>query len=153
TQAGTYTVQVTATDKDGGTSAAATHTITITAVALQADPCDPTKTALVVGGTGGNDTILFNPGSNAGTVQALVNGVSQGTFSPTGRILAYGQAGDDDIRVAGGITLPAWLYGGAGNDRLMGGAGPDVLLGGAGDDDLLGGLGRDLLIGGVGADT
>jgi Ca2+-binding RTX toxin-like protein len=59
---------------------------------------------------------------------------------------------DDDIQVAGGISLPAWLYGGDGNDRLNGGNGNNVLLGGAGDDLLVGGSGRDLLIGGTGAD-
>ena len=73
-------------------------------------------------------------------------------FSPTGRIVAFGGAGDDDIQVAGNISLPAWLYGEAGNDRLKGGASNDVLLGGAGDDFLAGDSGRDLLIGGTGAD-
>jgi titin len=149
---GTYTMAVTATDKDSGTSAVASRTVTITAVALQTDACDPTKTALVVGGTTGNDAILFNPGSGPGDVQVIVNGVSQGTFSPTGRIIAYGQGGDDDIQVAGSLSLSAWLYGGDGNDRLQGGAGHDVLLGGAGNDTLHGGLGLDLLIGGLGAD-
>src|SRR5262249_5018182 len=61
-------------------------------------------------------------------------------------------AGDDDLQVAGSITLPAWLYGEGGSDRLKGGAGHDLLFGGAGDDLLVGGAGRDLLIGGVGAD-
>ena len=51
-----------------------------------------------------------------------------------------------------GINLPAWLYGGSGNDRLKGGAGNDVLIGGDGDDLIVGGDGRDLLIGGFGAD-
>src|SRR5205823_11639035 len=75
-----------------------------------------------------------------------------GTYSPTGHIVAYGNAGDDDIQVAGAISLPAWLYGGDGNDRLKGGNGNNVLVGGAGDDLLVGGSGRDLLIGGGGAD-
>src|SRR5262249_35026135 len=114
--------------------------------------CDPTKTALVVSGTPGNNTIVFNPGGTGGTVQVILNGVSQGTFSPTGRIIAYGQGGDDFIQVAGGISLSAWLYGGDGNDTLHGGAGNDVLPGGAGNDPLHGGQGQDLLIGGTGAD-
>src|SRR5207244_10343257 len=75
-----------------------------------------------------------------------------GTFAPTGKVLAFGEAGDDDIQVAGGISLPAWLYGGDGNDRLKGGAGNNVLEGGNGDDTLIGGRGRNLLIGGLGAD-
>ena len=119
---------------------------------LQASPLDATKRDLVVGGTTANDDIDFLPGSTAGTVEVVINGVSQGVFSPTGRLIAYGMAGDDDIEAAGSLALSAWLYGGAGNDRLKGGAGNDVLLGGAGDDLILGGAGRDLLIGGIGAD-
>src|SRR5262249_45991333 len=125
----------------------------ITAVALQTDPTDPTKTALAVGGTTGNDTIVFNPGGGSGTVQVVINGVSQGTYSPTGHLLAYGQAGDDTIQVAGSITLPTLLFGGDGNDTLKGGNGNNILVGGAGTDSLTGGRGRDLLIGGAGADT
>src|SRR5262249_46307679 len=75
-----------------------------------------------------------------------------GTYSPTGSLTVCAQAGNDDVQVAGGVTLPAWLYGGAGNDRLKGGGGDDVLLGGDGDDLLLGGQGCDLLFAGAGAD-
>ena len=71
---------------------------------------------------------------------------------PIARIVVYGGAGDDDISVANGVTIPAWLYGEAGNDRLRGGEGADVLVGGPGDDLLVGDNGRDLLIGGTGAD-
>jgi uncharacterized delta-60 repeat protein len=106
---------------------------------------------MVVFGTAGDDQIAFNPG-NSGQVIASVNGLIVASSSPTGRIIAYGLAGDDDIQVAGGVTLSAWLYGDAGNDRLKGGAGHDILLGGDGDDLLVGGGGRDLLIGGTGAD-
>ena len=38
--------------------------------------------------------------------------------------------------------MPAWLYGGDGDDRLKGGDGNNVLLGGAGDDLLVGGDSR-----------
>src|SRR4051794_4087646 len=102
----------------------------------------------MVGGTQGNDTIVFTPGGNAGDVAVSLNGKSLGTFHPTSRLVAYGYGGDDDIQVAGSISLPAWLYGGDGNDRLKGGSGNNVLLGGAGDDLLVGGSSRDLLIGG-----
>src|SRR5437899_3250494 len=71
---------------------------------------------------------------NNGDIQVTINGVSQGIFSPTGRTVAYGQAGDDDIQVASGISLPAWLYGGDGNDRLKGGSGPNVACRPAGDE-------------------
>jgi titin len=145
-------ISATATDPGGNTSEFSA-VVSTSPVALLPDPCDATKTALVVSGTTGNDTIVFNPGSNPGTVQVLLNSVSLGTFSPTGRLIAYGQGGDDTIQVVGGISLPAWLYGGAGHDTLQGGAGHDVLLGGDGNDQLHGGQGQDLLIGGLGADN
>jgi len=142
---GLYTVQVTVTDKDGGVSAVATQPITIKDAEIQGG-------TLAVGGTMGNDTIVFSPGGNSGGIDVSINGVSQGSFTPTGRILAYGQAGDDDIQVGGSLSLPAWLYGGAGNDRLKGGGGPSVLVGGDGDDLLLGGKSSNVMIAGAGAD-
>lgn len=151
TATGTYTVKLTVRDDDGGTTTV-TKQVTIKAVDLQTDPCDPTKTALVVGGTNGDDKIRFVPQGNNGEIKVLINGVSQGIFKPTGRIIAYGLAGNDDIEVAGSISLASLLQGDAGNDRLKGGAGASVLCGGDGDDLLIGGSGRSILIGGRGAD-
>src|SRR5207247_2156548 len=71
-------------------------------------------------------------------VKVLINGKSQGTFSPVNRIVAFGQAGNDNIQVAGGIKVSAWLYGGAGNDPLPGGGGHDVLTGRDWDAPLVG---------------
>ena len=151
TAIGAYTVTFTVTDDDGGVGSAS-KTVEVTAVALQPDECDPDLIQLVIGGTVGDDAIRVDPVDNSDLVEVLINGVSHGTFSPTGRIVAFGLAGNDDMTVAGGIVRSAWLYGGLGQDRLKGGAGNDVLLGGEGDDLLIGGQGRDLLIGGVGAD-
>jgi hypothetical protein len=148
---GTYTVTLTVRDKDGDTGSLTT-TVTILAVALQPDPCNPGQTALAVGGTTGNDTIVFHAVGDAGDVGVILNGVEQGTFHPTGRLLAFGQAGDDDIQVADPLANAAWLYGGDGNDRLKGGTGNNVLVGGDGNDTLIGGQGRNLLIGGAGSD-
>jgi len=142
-----YSVTVTAKDKDGG-SDTTTQIVSITAVALQDDPVLGGK-MLVVGGTSGNDQIVLNPSHG---VKVLLNGKSQGSFAPTSRVVVYGQDGNDNIQVAGGVRLPAWLYGGAGNDRLKGGNGHDFLFGGEGLDNLLGGQGNDLLVGDVGAD-
>lgn len=119
---------------------------------LQASPIQPGKRDLVAGGTAGDDSILFHPAGSNGGVKVVINGVPQGTFSPTGRLVAYGLAGSDSIQVAGGMEQSAWLDGGPGNDRLKSGAGDDVLLGGPGEDSLQGGSGRDLLIGGLGKD-
>jgi Ca2+-binding RTX toxin-like protein len=118
----------------------------------QLDDLDPTQRSLVVTGTYGNDTIRFEPGPDKG-VRVTMNHVPTGTFLPTGRLIAYGVDGSDDIAVSGGITLSAWLYGGySGNNRLQAGGGNDVLVGGIGNDTLSGGGGRDLLVGEGGND-
>jgi hypothetical protein len=134
---------------DGGGGTGDTFTVTGT----------PTVPATVQGvndtvvyGTAGNDSIALSPGGNSGTVVAKLNGMALGTYCPAGRILVYGLAGDDNIQASGTITVPLWLYGGDGNDRLNGGNGPNVLLGGAGNDTITGGSGRDLVIGGTGSD-
>jgi PKD repeat protein len=150
--AGTYTVKLTVRDDDGGETVVQRQ-ITITAFEVQADPCGGGQ-ALVVGGTAGSDTIVVSPSGNSGALTVQINGASSTVSTPGGfsGLYVYAQAGDDHVQVAGSITVPVWLYGGAGNDRLKGGAGDDVLLGEAGDDLLVGGAGRDILIGGVGAD-
>jgi Ca2+-binding RTX toxin-like protein len=134
TEIGPYTVTMTATDQDGLVSDPVSHNLTITVWAIQPSLCDPLKTVLAVGGTLVDDTIVFHPGEVAGDVTVILNGVTLGTFRPTCAVMAFGQAGNDDIQVAGSIALRAWLYGDDGHDRLKGGAGNDILLGGVGDD-------------------
>jgi Ca2+-binding RTX toxin-like protein len=81
-----------------------------------------------------------------------MNGVNERIFRSMSRLIMYGYDGDDRITIQRGVTQPAWLYGGAGNDDLTAGGGPAIILGGEGDDDLTGRSARDLLIGGLGAD-
>lgn len=61
--------------------------------------------------------------------------------------------GDDQVHVAGPVTIPVTMRGGAGDDVLVGASGPDKLIGGAGDDRLIGWGGDDQLYGGPGDDT
>jgi uncharacterized repeat protein (TIGR01451 family) len=147
--------QVTSTTTDSKPSNN-TSTATVTAnpsgANVVTDPFDGTKTALVVGGTSGSDAITIIPAAH-GQVQVIINGKSAGKFTVTGDIFVYGKAGNDTITVDPTITLPAFLFGGDGNDVLVGGGGADVLVGGAGIDALSGGVGRNLLIGGTGADS
>jgi hypothetical protein len=150
TATGTYAVTLTVTDDDGGETIVSMQ-VTVVGAQLQSDSADPTKTALVVGGTTGSDMIRLSP-ATGGQIEVIINGVGQGTFAPTGRIIVYGQAGDDDIKLAGSISNDAWIYGGAGNDELMGGSGDNVLFGEDGDDTLIGSIGRNLIVGGAGSD-
>jgi autotransporter-associated beta strand protein len=150
TASGVYTVTLTLTDNDGGTTVVSKQ-VEIVAAQLQPDTADPTKTALVVGGTTAGDVIHLNR-LNQNNIRVTINGVSQGVFSPTGRILVYGQAGNDVVLLDGSIQNAAWIHGGAGDDWLLGGAGNNILFGEEGDDVLLGNSGRNLLIGGLGAD-
>jgi Ca2+-binding RTX toxin-like protein len=155
TAGGVYTVSLTVSDDDGGITTASVP-VTVHAVQIQADPLDSGKEMLVVGGTQAADTIAFTP-AEAGQYAVSIDGVVLGVFQATtatdfSRLVVYGGDENDDLQVAGSISLSAWLHGGAGNDRIKGGAGNDILLGGDGDDLIVGGNGRDLLIGGFGAD-
>jgi uncharacterized repeat protein (TIGR01451 family) len=130
-------------------------TVTATAgsgAALLPDPVNPALTDLVVSGTPNADTMLFLPGYGS-IVSAYLNGVLLGNFNPTGRIVAYGQAGNDYIYVSPLITLRAFLYGGAGDDTLIAGGGNSVLVGGAGNDTLQSGPAYNILIGGAGSNS
>lgn len=149
---GSFNVSVTATDKNGSPSATATQAVAIAAVGLQADSANPTRTALVIGGTSGDDSIRIARAGSSTRLRVLIDGVLQGTFRPTGHLIVNGQEGNDRIAVPRSSTTPAWLHGDAGNDTLRGGDGRDVLWGDHGDDRLLGGAGRDWLIGGGGND-
>jgi uncharacterized repeat protein (TIGR01451 family) len=130
----------------------------------QPDPDNPAKTALVVFGTAKANVIQISPASADGkSVQLLIGGVSQGTFTPTGHIYIYGLAGNDSIQVVPGsgalngvqVNEPIVIDAGAGNDTVdVSGTGLNsIVVGGDGNDSITGSPGRDILIGGNGADV
>jgi Ca2+-binding RTX toxin-like protein len=143
---------MTATDKDGGTSTAVTKTVTISGVALVPSSCG-SGSDLVIGGTSAADTIKVAPGTATGSLKITVNNAAKGTFTPTGRLVIYGQGGNDTITIDNHLTIDRLVYGGAGNDSISGGNGNGVQFGGDGDDTLSTGNGRDILVGGAGADS
>jgi hypothetical protein len=154
-----YSVQVTATDKDGGIGPVASQVVTVQTVQMQGG-------TLAVGGTLGNDNITLMPADTTGDITVNVNGTKtfngMSMFKPTDHILVYGQSGNDTIKLVSNmfqgmtyyISVPALLYGGAtGSDTLdaRGSSANNVLTGGGGGQNVLyGGLGRDLLIAGTG---
>ena len=152
---GTYTITIAATDKDGAEGNVATHQIRISRTGIVDDPLTPGRTMLVIEGTNQNDLIVVEErerGRND-VLDVYLNGVRTETFAmPTSRVVVYGQAGNDAIRIDDDISLDAWLFGGFGNDVLIGGDGNSILVGGGGDDSLRGRSGKDILIGGRGRD-
>jgi hypothetical protein len=163
---GSYYARVTATVIVGGqnytsNSNSAYQYVTVFAVSvtLQTDPGNATLKALVVQGTANAETLVLSPGTLNG-VALSINGTSVGTIVAPGgvafgHLLVYGYGGNDTLRLTGGLTVPAFLFGGDGNDTMDAGGstGNNVLVGGAGADALTGGSGRDLLTGGLGSDT
>jgi VCBS repeat-containing protein len=151
---GTYTVQVTATNKDG-MAGGASGTVTILAAELQG-------ANLVVGGTSGNDSIVFTPGANPGDWKVSIHGTARGTFHPTGSVQIYGEAGTDTVTLngtanadtfvldPGTVTVNGLAFGGSGIEKwtLNGQAGNDSFVvhvgaaatvnGGADSDSIVG---------------
>src|SRR5262249_5754192 len=108
--------------------------------------------ALALGGTEANDTVVVRDGNTRNTIEVLLNNISLGTFATPSLFLFYGGPGNDrsTIAVSG---LPTFQDGGAGTDMLQGGNSGNILLGGPGNDVLTGGPGRDILVGGSGPDV
>jgi RHS repeat-associated protein len=168
---GTFTVKVKVADALGnvmkGPASLATP-IAIKPVALEADPADPTKMALYVGGTTGTDTIVIAPTEPTGTsLSVTINNTLQpgGPFSSIAHTIVYGQAGNDTIKLVAAkpsaqsalmsVAVPAILFAGSGNTTLSaaGSSASNILVGGSGNNSLTGGPGQDLLIGGRGTST
>lgn len=122
------------------------------AVGLQPDPADASRTALVVVGTSGNDSISLLAGSG-NSVRVFLNAAYRGTYSPTGQIIVNAGYGNDAVVLDARITRTASVSGGPGHDLVFGGGGDDVIDGGDGNDVLRGGIGNDLLFGRGGADA
>jgi hypothetical protein len=106
---------------------------------------------LEVHGTAGSDRIRIMPTGRSDTVRVFANGRSLGAFGPVKSLDIQGEAGNDAILVGLGVTLPAKIAGGIGNDRIRGGGGPDVVDGDGGDDWLVGSPDRDALDAGSGS--
>jgi hypothetical protein len=96
---GTYTVSVTATDKDGVVGNTVTQSVVVKAVENQNDPVSQGgSVGLTIGGTAGNDAIVVTTGSTSGKVSVSLNGVNLGSFMPTSNMInVLGGAGADTL--------------------------------------------------------
>ncbi len=140
---GRFTVSVTARDRTGLVSTAATRVVAVGAVLQQGN-------TLIIGGTTGADRIdVFNLVG----LRAVVNGTWYGPYAGITSIQVFGQAGNDCLDIDSSITIPATVDGGAGDDKIDGGSGADTLRGGPGKDCIEGGKGNDFIDGGADNDT
>ena len=149
--AGTFTIKLRATDKDGSASTEVTRSITIVPAQIQTSVDNPNLLDLVVGGTSAGDFITVSP-AEQGKVKVDMGGQSLGAFNVSGKVRVLAGQGNDTIDVVAGVSHRLELYGEAGNDTIRGSGGDDVISGGAGDDRLFGAGGRDIVIGGFGQD-
>jgi autotransporter-associated beta strand protein len=106
---------------------------------------------LIVDATGINDRIIFSL-HGRGTVLTRINNQFFGPHQISGKIVANGKGGSDNITVAGNVPYSVHFIGGEGRDNLVGGTRDDTLDGGGGNDTLLSGAGNNLLLGGSGND-
>jgi hypothetical protein len=148
---GVYTVAMTVTDDDSVATSAVT-TAYATGVGVHNGQLqiigtnDPDHVTVNLAGSGADRVVRVHASflPDPGFVDVPLAGLSS--------ILLMLFDGDDQASLAGNMTLPAVLDGGAGNDHLFAGGGGAVLLGGTGNDFLSGGPGNDILIGGEDAD-
>ena len=128
---------------------------------------DAVDGSVVVHGSSGNDEVSVYQTSSGGTDYVVVNlhladgstQTTRGKLTSVPRIKFYGFDGAD--RFENLTSVPSYVEGGAGSDRIKGGSGDDVIYGGSevdyiygklGDDEIHGGSETDYLYGGAGVD-
>lgn len=153
--AGTWHVGVRVTDKDGGASEFATHTIHVYRV-------EQIGTTIEWEGSSGDDVVEFDeiaPGV-VDVYTLVVGGFAVGeilNFTGITSVQGWGRAGLDRLDATELETIPALLQGGKHGDTVVGGGGDDTLLGdqnggmsgdgNEGADSISGGGGSDLIYG------
>ena len=113
------------------------------------DPASPGQKVLIATGTSKADTIQIQRTANGTLLCKRGCKIAVYPAGLVGRVVIFGLAGNDTIKMPANLNLPVEIFGGAGNDVLYGGSGNDALVGGSGNDQLHGGAGRDVLIGGT----
>ena len=155
--AGSLSVNVTATDQDGATSAAATQGVQVDAVQLLPNAQNPALVDLVWGGTSGSDHVQFTQltSTTIRIQETLLKDLAVSNvldFSGvTGRVIASAAGGNDQLDASGLVTTQATLDGGDGDDTLFGGSAGDILIGGT--DGGEGQQGSNVIIAGNGDNT
>ena len=126
-----------------------TDTLVVRTATKAADTTTTTPSTSDATDTGGCTGHVGGSG-DFGTITSQTFDISDNSITS---IAVNAGAGDDKVSIGSGVSLPATINGGDGNDTLSGGAGADTIDGGAGADRISGGLGADVLNGGAGNDT
>lgn len=97
--------------------------------------------------------VIIAQGSGCTELDPAMPGEGAQCATPAGTVLAVDLGDADDRYLAeDGVTLPEFIGGSGGDDRIQAGAGEGALSGGEGDDTLDGGDGRDTVLGDQGVD-
>jgi Ca2+-binding RTX toxin-like protein len=115
---------------------------------LVPDPSQPTARRVYWRVWTGDQVVMLQAGSTAGSTEVGVYDLTPRCFGQTPTIM--GTPGDD---VLPGTSGPDVIVGLAGNDTITGLGGDDLLCGGPGDDLINGGPGDDQIDGSSGLDT
>ncbi len=94
---GTFTVTVTAVDEFGNASSPVSVAIKVLLVTLEPFPLNTNKTALFVGGTTGNDTVVFAAAAKGG-IAVTLDGVNEGVYTTTGPLIVFSGGGKDTVK-------------------------------------------------------
>jgi hypothetical protein len=125
---------------------------------LQRDASDPSKFALIIGGSEGTDHIQITQDDATKLIHVTIKGPDTSvdkTFdvSRVSRLEVYAQGGNDHIQIGSNVMVPSFVFGGGGNNHIVAGGGPGVIVGGPGNDVVSGGAAPSILIGGAGSDN
>ena len=93
--------------------------------------------------------------SVSGIAQRVIDKVTRqiGSAGPSMIRIICGSANDKITFGPRAASIPAFIDGGGGKDRITSGAGNDTIIGGAGNDRIFSGKGHNYVLGGSGNDT
>ena len=90
--------------------------VTATGVSISGTIVNPAGETLVILGNTGNDVISIQADALVpGAVDVIFNGTETVWPAPIASIVAHGGGGNDTITVSSGLTIPSYLFSGAGH--------------------------------------
>ncbi|MFT5527534.1 MAG: Ca2+-binding RTX toxin-like protein [Pirellulaceae bacterium] len=142
---GSFVVTLTATDKDGGVSGVASHSLEIVPVAKIGND-------VFIGGIDGQSNRIIVQSAGPDEVFVRYNNRRFGGFdvTPSSVVSIIGGDGIDRISITNCIETE--IHAGVGNDVISGGSCNDIIFGDAGRDTILAGEGDNIVEGGAGND-